>query len=68
VSSTNLRSSAILGPMETPISVPDDPDPDPDDAALIDRINVAVELIGVDESTEAAVAAGRRTIRAVEGM
>jgi hypothetical protein len=54
--------------METPISVPDDPDPDPDDAALIDRINVAVELIGVDESTEAAVAAGRRTIRAVEGM
>jgi hypothetical protein len=52
--------------METPISVPDDPDPD--DQALIDQINAAVELVGVDESTEAVVAAGRRTVRAVEGM
>jgi hypothetical protein len=47
--------------VETPIPVPDDPD----DAALIDQINTAVELAGPDESTDAVVAAGRRTVRTV---
>jgi metal-responsive CopG/Arc/MetJ family transcriptional regulator len=33
-----------------------------DDAALTGRIDAAIELLGVDESTDAVVAAGRRRL------
>lgn len=37
-----------------------------DEDSLTDRINAALDLAGVDKSSDAAAAAGRRTLAAIE--